>query len=141
MSLTLIEIEVAFGCGGAGALAVGDAVDAVIWVDAAATGDMVNATKAVQWSLPGGVHNTSASSFATHTIPGGVTIPVGAQFYVGLGDVQSVIDSQIRFPASLDQTTTAGRSSGPVRAVRSTKALTSGTGFGAGSDWKSVFSF
>ncbi|MCH7884852.1 MAG: S8 family serine peptidase [Planctomycetes bacterium] len=110
MSLTLIEIEVAFGCGGAGALAVGDAVDAVIWVDAAATGDMVNATKAVQWSLPGGVHNTSASSFATHTIPGGVTIPVGAQFYVGLGDVQSVIDSQIRFPASLDQTTTAGRS-------------------------------
>ncbi len=111
MPLTLTEIEVAFGCGGSAALAVGDAVDGVIWVDAAASGNMVNAIKVVQWPLPGGVHDTNATVFKTHTIPGGgVTIPVGAEFYVGLGDIQTEIDSLIRFPAAMDEGTLAGRS-------------------------------
>jgi subtilisin family serine protease len=112
--ITLKNIEVAFGApGGATGVSVGNAVDAVIWIDAAATGDMANATPAIRWSLPGGVHANDGTSFAIHTIPGGgVVIPSGAEFYVGFGDIQSQNDQVVRFPAAIDQSASAGLSWG-----------------------------
>jgi len=110
-SITLLEIDVAFGlaAGGTG-VAPGDAIDAVIWIDAAATGNLRSAVTARRWSLPGGVHAADAT-FATHAVPcGGVTVPSGADFYVGLGDVQSPNDARIRFPAALDQGGSAEKS-------------------------------
>lgn len=105
--ITLMNIEVAFGrtMGAVGALAVGNAADGVIWLDAAATGSLNNATVTRRWALPGGVHAIDGTTFATHAIPGGgVVVPNGAQFYVGLGDIQTEDDMMIRFPASEDQT-------------------------------------
>ncbi len=111
-SITLVDIEIAFGSpGGAAGVAIGDAVDGLIWVDAAATGNMVNATKMAQWSLPGGVHANDGATFATHIIPGGgVAIPAGADFYVGLGDIQTANDSIMRYPAAIDEGPSAGMS-------------------------------
>ncbi len=109
--ITIVTIDVAFGTPGGGAgVAPGNAVDAVIWIDAAATGNMLNAVKAVRWSLPGGVH-AADGTFKTHAVPlGGVVIPTGADFYVGLGDIQTSIDSVVRFPASIDTGPSAVRS-------------------------------
>lgn len=105
--ITLANIEIAFGRsdGAAGALAVGDAMDAVLWIDAGSTGNMVNATMADRFSIPGGVASTFGE-FQTVSFPGGGSsvIPAGAQFYVGAGDIATEDDSAIRFPASLDQT-------------------------------------
>lgn len=102
--ITLAAIEVAFGVSaGAGGVAVGNRVDGVVWIDAAATGNMVNAVKAAQWILPGGVHAVNGT-FGTFTIPGGVVVPNGADFYVGVGDVQSSLDTTVRFPAAIDLT-------------------------------------
>ena len=111
-SIILVSIEVAFGCPvGAAGVQIGDAVDAVIWVDAGATGNMANATKLIQWSLPGGVHANDGLTFATHDIPDDkVTIPAGAEFYVGIGDIESALDDVIRFPAALDDDSSAGKS-------------------------------
>jgi hypothetical protein len=108
--IILESLEVAFGePGGAMGVAVGDAVQGVVWVDAAATGNMVNATKVAEWSIPGGVHANDGVTFATHTIPDKVVVPAGADFYVGLGDIQS-LDGVMRFPAAEDQDSTAGMS-------------------------------
>jgi hypothetical protein len=111
--LTITTIEVAFGTpGGSTGVTIGNAVDAVIWLDAAATGNMINATPLIRWSLPGGVHANDGVTLAIHTVPsGGVVVPAGADFYVGCGDVQSQIDGVVRFPAAIDQT--------PPLAVRS----------------------
>jgi hypothetical protein len=104
-------VDVAFGSsGGGGALAIGDDVDGVIWIDAAATGNMTNAIKAAQWSLPGGVHAINAT-YKTFDVPaGGVMVPAGADYYVGMGDIQTQLDSLIRFPASIDQNASDTRS-------------------------------
>lgn len=101
--VNITTIQVAFGTGsGATGVTVGDAVDAVIWLDPAATGNMVNATPVLRWPLPGGVH-ANDGSYATHTVPGGVVVPAGADFYVGCGDIQTQNDGVVRFPASIDQ--------------------------------------
>jgi len=110
--LTISTIEVAFGFGaGASGVNIGDAVDGVIWLDAAATGNFINAVPVVRWSIPGGVHANDGVTFATHTVPGSVVVPAGADFYVGLGDIQTQNDSLVRFPASIDES--------PPSAVRS----------------------
>lgn len=107
--LTIAAVEVAFGVpGGAFGVVPGDAVDAVIWVDAAATGNMTNAVRVARWSLPGGVHANNGT-FATHYLPTEVIVPAGADFYVGMGDLQS-LDNEVRFPAALDSSSSAGRS-------------------------------
>ena len=110
--INLQDIQVAFGRigGPPGDNLIGDAVDAGIWIDAAATGNAANATLAITWTLPGGIHADDGVTFANHAIPGGVNIPVGADFYVGLIDVQSGLDGLIRFPAALDTTASLGRS-------------------------------
>lgn len=110
--ITITTVQVAFGIpGGANGVAVGNAVDAVIWIDAAATANMANATPALRWSLPGGVHANNGT-FATHSVPGGgVVVPAGADFYVGFGDIQTQNDGVVRFPAAIDQS--------PTSAVRS----------------------
>ncbi len=104
--ITLANIEIAFGrtSGAVGGLAVGDAMDAVMWIDAGATGNMANATMADRWSIPGGVNSIEGVLFPV-AFPGGAssTIPAGAQFYVGAGDIATEDDGVIRFPASLDQ--------------------------------------
>jgi len=105
--IVLDEIEIAFGAlGGSNNVNLGDAVDGVIWIDTAATGNIVNATLARRWPLAGGVHANDGTTFMLHTIPGGgVIIPAGAEFYVGLGDIQTQNDGVSRFPAALDETT------------------------------------
>ena len=112
--LTLVDIEVAFGRlggSGVGALAVGDAMDAAIFIDPAGSGNMVNATLDTTWALAGGVHAIDGQTFASHTVPGTVVVPIGADFYVGIIDRQSGIDSLMRFPAAEDTTPpSAGRS-------------------------------
>lgn len=101
--INLQDIQVAFGRigGPPGDPLLGDFVDAGIWIDAAATGNMANATLALTWTLAGGIHAEDGTTFMNHAIPGGVNIPIGADFYVGIIDRQSK-DEIIRFPASLD---------------------------------------
>lgn len=119
--VNITTIQVAFGFpGGATGVAIGNAVDAVIWIDAAATANMNNATPLIRWSLPGGVHANDGVTFANHTVPGGgVVIPPGADFYVGCGDIQSQNDAVVRFPAAIDQS--------PPLAVRSWAFFPPGT--------------
>jgi len=104
--VTITTIYVAFGFpGGATGVNIGDAVDGIIWLDAAATGDFNNAVPAIRWSLPGGVHANDGVTFAAHTVPGGgVVVPAGADFYVGCGDIQTQNDSLVRYPAAIDET-------------------------------------
>jgi hypothetical protein len=111
--ITLANMEIAFGRPdlNTGTLAVGDAMDAVLWIDAGASNDMTNAVLAEQFAIPGGV-GSIAGEFQTVAYPGGESpvIPNGAEFYVGAGDIATQNDSTIRFPASLDQGSDAGHS-------------------------------
>jgi hypothetical protein len=108
--LTILAVEVAFGTpGDDGQLAVGNAVDGVVWIDAAATGNMVNATRVARWSLPGGVHAIDGT-YGTFQLPASVIVPAGADYYVGFGDIRSSMDTLNRFPASMDTSSSDGRS-------------------------------
>lgn len=109
--ITVVAIEAAFGTSiGAPGVEIGNDVFGIIWIDTAATGNMVNAVKNVQWLLPGGVPETNGT-FTTHFAPQAVVVPAGADFYVGLGDAQTLVDGERREPASIDETPPhAGRS-------------------------------
>ena len=111
--LTLLDVSVAFGRlgGPPGAGAIGDAIDAAIFIDPTGSGDMTMASLAATWSLVGGVHSLDGMTFMTHVVPALVTVPDGADFYVGMIDRQSGLDGLIRFPAAEDTDSgSAGRS-------------------------------
>ncbi|MCH8316189.1 MAG: PEP-CTERM sorting domain-containing protein [Planctomycetes bacterium] len=74
-------------------------------------GGVVGVKESLGVSLLGGVHANDGMTFMNHAIPSGANIPVGADFYVGLIDIQTGLDEIIRFPASLDTDSgTQGRS-------------------------------